>query len=208
MKFIPTTTIACLTLLFFAQLGTTTYAKETKWEIDASHSSVIYRIKHKEVSFSYGVFFSPEGYFNWDEVNPEKSSVQITINLLALESGVASRDEHILGPKYFDAEEFFEATFKSTKVKKIKKNVFAVTGIMTMHGVNVEITANVEKTGEKKSKKGTIAGFETIFTLDRTQFKIGPDTTQGLSAEVKIMGGFEAKLAKPKKAKQNASVKK
>jgi polyisoprenoid-binding protein YceI len=67
-----------------------------------------------------------------------------------------------------------------------------VSGDLTLHGVTKPIKLTVEKTGSGKSRGTEILGFETTFTIKRSEFGItyGPEV---LGDEVRITASVEAK---------------
>src|SRR5262249_45029565 len=85
----------------------------------------------------------------------------------------AQRDGHLKSPDFFDVEKFPTITFKSSKIVGKGKDVYDVTGTLTMHGVSKEVTLPVTFTGFGKGMQGAeLAGFETQTTLNRKDFGI------------------------------------
>jgi polyisoprenoid-binding protein YceI len=84
-----------------------------------------------------------------DPANPAAASVDISIDLASLDTGISMRNEHLRSERYLAAEKFPAATFKSVSVsgpKSIAPNQpveVSVTGDMTLHGVTKRITAPV-----------------------------------------------------------------
>jgi polyisoprenoid-binding protein YceI len=160
------------------------------YTIDPVHSSAIFRIKHMNATYLYGRINSPEGTVNWDASNPEASSFDVTLKADNIDTNNKMRDGDLKGPNYFNAKEFPTLTFKSKSVKKTDATHFEVTGDLTIHGVTKSITVPMEHTGDGKMKGTTVSGFETTFTINRSDF--GMKEMQGVGDEVKIMVAFEA----------------
>ena len=62
-----------------------------------------------------------------------------TVKVASIDTGEAQRDEHLRSADFFDAEQFPEITFESTRVEAIDDERTRVTGNLTMHGITREI---------------------------------------------------------------------
>ena len=72
-----------------------TPANAREVEIDATHSSVVFKVKHQKVSWFYGRFNAVKGSINLDG---DKSVVAITIDATSVDTGNEGRDRHLRGP--------------------------------------------------------------------------------------------------------------
>ncbi len=138
-----------------------------------------------------GRFDVVEGTFTLDASDPTKNSFAVTIPVAKINTNNAKRDGHLKSPDFFNAVEFKDITFASTKVEKVDDTHFSVTGDLTMHGTTKSITIPVEKVGESNTKMmGPRAGVEATFTVKRSDF--GMNTMQGpVGDEVKLVIGLE-----------------
>jgi polyisoprenoid-binding protein YceI len=81
------------------------------------------------------------------------------------------RDEHLRSPDFFNAQEFPEITFESTRVEAIDEDSSRVFGNLTMHGVTREIKLEVAIQGTDIDPWGnTRAGLEVVGKLKRSDF--------------------------------------
>lgn len=139
--------------------------------VDAMHSSVIFRIKHLNVSYFYGRFNKVAGSFKLDG---DASSLDITVDADSVDSNSADRDKHIKSQDFFSVKEFPTVTFKSASAKKGAGEAIEVAGNLTFHGVTKPVTVSVTPTGQGTGRGGaTVAGFETTFTIKRSDFGMG-----------------------------------
>lgn len=89
------------------------------------------------------------GTITADPAAPASASVDVTIDLASLDTGISMRNEHMRSDKYLDVEKFAGATFKSVSVsgpKSIAANQAAeisVTGDLSIHGVTKRVTVPV-----------------------------------------------------------------
>ena len=114
------------------------------WEVDATHSSAGFAIKHMMVSTVKGQFAKVSGTINLDDKNPTKSTVELTIDPATIDTHEPKRDGHLKSPDFFDVGKYPTITFKSTKIEKAGKGKFKVTGDLTMHGVTKPVTLAVD----------------------------------------------------------------
>lgn len=164
------------------------------YEIDAVHSSVLFRAKHMGVAYNYGRFNDFSGKITLDDRDVSKSTVEFEVRTESVDTGNEKRDQHLRSPDFFNAKQFPVITFKSTKVseKAGKENVLEVTGDFNLHGVKKSITIDVEMTGELDTPKGgKIIGFHTTFNIKRTEygFNFG---LEGVNDDIQIIVSVEA----------------
>jgi len=162
-RFILTFALAMAALPLFADTFT----------IDKNHSEASFTVRHF-VSRVGGKFDDFSGAVNGELTKPDAASVEFTIKTASIDTGVADRDNHLRSADFFDAANNPEITFKSTSIKPTaKKNVFDVTGNLTMRGVTKQITLPVELLGTAKDPRGNVrAGFTTHITLNRKDYGI------------------------------------
>ncbi len=142
---------------------------ETTWAGDTVHSSVLFRIKHLGVSWTMGRF--NDFTVSLKSADAGLSSVAFTVKTDSVDTGNAKRDQHVKSPDFFNAKQFGEITFRSTKVTGGDKDVAEVTGDLTLHGVTKPLTVQVSKVGSGKGMKGEeLAGYQTSFTVKRSDF--------------------------------------
>lgn len=159
------------------------------YEIDASHSALIWRAKHFGAGYTYGWFKDFSGKFVVD-ADPTKQSLELSIKVDSLDSRDGKRDEHLKGPDFFNAAQFPTITFKSTKVEAGGAGL-KVTGDLSIHGVTKSVTADVAVVGTGTDPwKNVRAGYETTLTINRMDYGIAfmPD---GISNDVNLTIAFE-----------------
>jgi polyisoprenoid-binding protein YceI len=167
-------------------------AQAVTYRIDPVHSFIIFRVKHLNTGFAYGRFNTFSGTFVVDERNPANSSIELEIDANSVDTGNSQRDDHLRNPDFFNARQFPKITFKSTRVRKLNDTTVEVQGNLTMRGVTRPITARVTFTGKGRNQRGQeIIGFETTFTIRRSQFNINYGLNGGLDDEVRVTFAVE-----------------
>ena len=173
--------------MFAAEAG---HAAES-YKIDSVHSAILFRIKHFDLSYFHGRFNEVSGTFAFDENDPSKSRIEVVVPVESIDTNSKDRDDHVKGPELFNAAKFPQLTFKSTKVEPAGSSQLKVTGDLTMLGVTKSITVSLEQTGSGKDPWGGYrSGFETVFTIKRTDFGMNA-LLGGLSDEVRLTVSIE-----------------
>jgi polyisoprenoid-binding protein YceI len=141
------------------------------WKIDASHSAVHFAVRHMVVSKVRGRFSRFEGEIAFDEADPARSTVKVTIDADSIDTNEPKRDGHLKSPDFFDVAKFPTLTFASTKIEKLKGDQYRVHGDLTIHGVTKNVTLDAELLGIGKDPWGVRrAGFTASGALDRKDF--------------------------------------
>ena len=184
IKFI-TLTVA---LLF---LQGTQEVENKEFNIDAVHSTAIFRVHHVGAGMFYGRFNDVTGMI---ALSGDVPSFDVSIAIDSVDSSNERLDSHLKSPDFFNAVEFPTMSFKSSSVKSVGDNKYEVTGEITMHGVTKPLTVNMEKTGHVDGRRGEMVGFETEFELNRSEFGMNYGVESGsLGDKVKVIVALEAK---------------
>ena len=113
------------------------------WELDPSHSSANFSIRHMMLAKVQGNFTKLAGQLKLDSSNSANSSIEATIETASIDTREAKRDEHLRSADFFDVERFPTITFKSKRVR-LGASKSEVVGDLTIHGVTKEVTLEVE----------------------------------------------------------------
>src|SRR3954453_10023272 len=81
---------------------------------DKAHSGVDFSVVHLSLSNVRGHFGNIGGSIVLDESDITKSTVNVTIDVSTVDTGVSSRDADLKSPNFFDVAQFPAATFVST----------------------------------------------------------------------------------------------
>lgn len=128
----------------------------TTYQIDPSHSSANFSIKHMMIAKVHGGFEKISGTLVYDANDVTKSSVNVTLDTASINTHEPQRDAHLKSPDFFDVEKYPTITFKSTRVEKDGSDL-KVIGDLTIHGVTRSVTLEVETpSAEMKDPWGNI----------------------------------------------------
>jgi polyisoprenoid-binding protein YceI len=194
MKMIRSTMVMAAALAAVSSLS----AQTTQWKIDPAHSEADFSIKHLAISTVHGSFRSVSGVINLDPAHVDKSSVDASIDVTGVDTGVAARDTHLKSPDFFDTAKYPTMTFKSTAVARAGDH-YNVTGDLLLHGVTKSVVLALETPGKEQvdAKGKTHRGFAATTTINRKDFGLtwGGTLKSGdavLADEVKIELDIEA----------------
>lgn len=180
-------------VLAAAVAGTASLACADDLKIDPVHSFVIFSVHHLQAGYVYGTFEAgPSGNISYDKSDPEKSSFDVHVDVDSLHTHNSRRDKDLKGPDFFNVKQFPDLTFKSASVKKTGDSTMDVTGDLTLRGVTKLITVSMEMTGVGKGMSGeTRVGFQTNFTIKRSDFGMLADPDPIIGDEVRIIVALE-----------------
>ena len=140
------------------------------YALDASHSAVSFSARHLMVSKVRGRFPVTDGHLVIAD-DPERSTVDATIDVAAVDSGDAKRDDHLRSEDFFHAEEHPHITFRSTKVEDHGDGEFTLYGDLTVRGTTRPVTLRGEYLGASPSPWGdTRIGFSAETEVNRKDF--------------------------------------
>jgi polyisoprenoid-binding protein YceI len=141
------------------------------WDIDASHSTVGFSVRHMMVSKVRGYFRDFTGEIVTAE-DPTASSVTATIDLSSIDTRQEQRDAHIRSADFFDVDNHPQMTFRSTAVRTDGAD-WTVEGELTIKGRTKPVTLELELNGfGPDAYGGTRAGFSAKTEISRAEFGV------------------------------------
>ena len=143
----------------------------TKWALDASHSEVLFKVKHMMITNVTGKFgtYSADVETEGDDFTTAK--IKFTINTASVNSNDDNRDGHLKGADFFDVEKYPDMTFESTAYNAKGGEDFELIGDLTIKDVTKQITLSGEFGGIGKDPWGnTKAGFTLNGKIHREDF--------------------------------------
>lgn len=180
----------------FATGATAALAAPVKYELDASHSQVVFSYNHLGFSTTTGMFSGFDGEIMYDEGDPANSSVSVSMPVMSMFTGWEAREGHFMSGDFFGAEEGDLVTFVSTGIEVTGDNTALITGDLTMNDVTksvvLETTLNQKAPYPFGPKQGTpTMGLNATTTLLRSDFNLGA-FAPAVSDEVEVVISIEA----------------
>jgi polyisoprenoid-binding protein YceI len=189
----PIRPAAVLAVLLLALSAPSAQAAET-YEIDPSHSYVVFKINHLGIGNSWGRFSDVTGSLTLDGQKHETSAVEIVLAADSVNTDNEKRDKHLRSPDFFNVKTFPEIRFRSTGVEALGADRVRVTGELELHGVKKTVAIDMEQVGAGKDPWGKErVGYSGMFTINRSDFGMewGLDNN-ALADEVVLFVDIEA----------------
>ncbi|MBL0745621.1 YceI family protein [Chryseolinea lacunae] len=149
----------------------TATATKTKWNLDAAHSEITFKVKHMMIANVTGTFgsFAVDTQTEGDDFTT--AGITFSTAVSSISTGSADRDNHLKSGDFFNAEAFPEIKFVSTKVEKKSSDEYVLQGNLTIKDVTKPVKLDVEFGGIGKDPWGNQkAGFTLTGKINRTDF--------------------------------------
>jgi polyisoprenoid-binding protein YceI len=169
----------------------------TKWALDASHSELLFKVKHLMISTVTGHFGQFNATVETTDNDFTTANIDFTADVNSIYTNNEQRDAHLKNSDFFDADNHPQIIFKSDRLQKVADDEYKLEGILTMKGNSKPVTLEVEFGGITVDPWGnTRAGFTVTGKINRMDFGIsfGAVTETGgllLGDEVKISANVQ-----------------
>lgn len=150
------------------------------YEIDKTHGYVTFSYFHQGYSRPIITFHGVDATLTLDAETPTNSSVEASIDVASIATGVPIWDERIQNNQFFNTAEFPTITFSSTELSQMDSANGKMTGDLTIRGTSIPVTFDVtlNKAGTHFRSGAPWAGFSASATVLRSDWGM----TQGLPA--------------------------
>lgn len=156
-------------------LGATSATATEKYVLDASHSQVLFSYEHLGFSTTYGMFSGFDGEITFDEADPAKSSVSVSMPVKSMFTGWEKREGHFMSDDFFGTTEGDMVTFASTAIEVTGDGTAKITGDLTMNDVtkSVVLDAELNQKGVHPQAGKPWVGFDATTSVLRSDFDLG-----------------------------------
>ena len=103
----------------------------SKWNLDATHSEVQFKVKHLVISTVTGNFKEFTANIEKHGDSWANAVIEFSANIDSIDTNNADRDGHLKSPEFFDSAQFPQVTFKSTSFTEKSGSVFSLVGDIT-----------------------------------------------------------------------------
>jgi polyisoprenoid-binding protein YceI len=195
--------IVTLSPVLFLVFAARTLPAADVYQIDPTHTSVIFSASHWRFSYTYGMFREASGSYVIDKASPANSRFLFKIATNSIDTNNAKRDQHLRSADFLNVQQYPDITFESTKCTLLETpeegKVFQLEGTLSMHGVSKTITVPLRMLGEGTGPYGDhITGFLCQIALKRSDFGMNNLLDKGQVGDaIGITISFEGKLTQP-----------
>jgi len=143
------------------------------YKVDNLHSFIIFEIKNYAQlgNIVVGRFNKIEGEVIINENDITKSKVNIKIPVDSIDTGWKERDQHLLGPDFFNSKEYPYIYFNSLSINSLAPNEFLITGTLKLLNISKIIKFSVAQiTKGKNLFNQDIIVYNFSYSLNRSEF--------------------------------------
>jgi polyisoprenoid-binding protein YceI len=140
------------------------------WDVDTVHSRVGFAVKHMGVATVRGEFHEFDGHVEVGE-DLESTRAWGTVKTASVNTRQEQRDGHLRSADFFDAENYPEIRFESTRIERVDDETLRIVGDITVRGETREIELEAELGGTEVGPEGEDRiGLEVTGKLSRADF--------------------------------------
>ncbi len=141
------------------------------WKFDPFHTQVEFSAKHLGMMTVRGHFAEVAATGQLYPDQPERSTVDVTINTASIRTHNEQRDNDLRASNFLDVEKYPTITFKSTKIEPKGPDRGTMTGDLTIKDVTHPVTLNVVRYGEfNDPRMGHRIGYAAETKINRKDF--------------------------------------
>ena len=154
-------------------LATTLDTLSGRYVMNPEHSRIGFVARHAMVTKVRGSFSDFQGEMYLDASNPSYSWVEVRIQAKSIDTGVASRDDHLRSSDFLDMDNYPEIVFKSTSVEQLNDENYRVSGDLTIKAITKPVTIDMQFTGVATDTDGEVrVGFEGSTKINRKDWGV------------------------------------
>jgi polyisoprenoid-binding protein YceI len=182
------------TLSILALALCATPALATTYTLEPDYTQVVFSWDHLGFSHPTAQIAQGTGTLEFDARQPTMASLQVTLPLASLMTGVPGLDEHLKSEDFFHVARYPLATFVSTRVTQGRSDErLEVTGNLTLHAVTRPVTLEVRvlKVGSNPRTDVATVGFAASGRVSRSEFGLGafvPQVSDEISLQITCQG--------------------
>lgn len=141
------------------------------WKFDPYHTQVEFSAKHLGMMTVRGHFAELTATGDLHPEQPERSTVEVTINTASIRTHNEQRDNDLRASNFLEVEKYPTMTFKSTKIQSSGPDNGTMTGDLTIKGITRPVTLKVVKYGEfNDANMGHRIGYAAEGHINRKDF--------------------------------------
>ena len=144
------------------------------WQLDPTHSSVEFSVKHMMMTTVRGRFRELGSTLTATEQHPEGCAVMVDIKAASIDTGSPDRDAHLRSADFLDVEKYPRITFRSKRVEGkfgSEGDRFQIAGDLTIRDTTMKVALDCVFEGRGPDPWGKErAGFSAHTEIDRREW--------------------------------------
>lgn len=142
-----------------------------EFDVDASHSTVEFKVRHLGFSKVTGRFNSYDAKFELDPEDLSSLRIDAKVDAASIHTGDEKRDAHLRSADFFDVENHPHLVFESTGVKRVSGEEIIVEGNLTIRGTTRPVELQGKYLGTATDPwGGSRVAFEGTTRINREEF--------------------------------------
>jgi polyisoprenoid-binding protein YceI len=153
------------------------------WQLDPFHTQVEFSAKHLGMMTVRGHFAEVTATGEIHPEQPERSTVEATINTASIRTHNEQRDNDLRSSNFLEVDKYPTITFRSTRIEPAGPDRYTLTGDLSIKGNTRPVTLNVVRYGEfNDPMMGHRIGYAAEGRINRKDF--------GMHFEMMLDGRF------------------
>jgi polyisoprenoid-binding protein YceI len=142
------------------------------YQLDLKHASILFKIDHLGFSTYIGRFEKFDASLTGDPEHPEAATLTAVVDINSLNVANPDFAEELMGPDWFDAARYPQATFKTYGLKVVGENVADISGDLVLKGKSqaVIIKAKLNGSGYDRLRGADVVGFSATLPIKRSDY--------------------------------------
>lgn len=158
--------------LLGAAVLTAGVAFATPYNLDGSHTSVGFSVKHLMITNVKGDFKKYDAVIDFDSKTKTFNTFKATVDTASVDTGIVKRDNHLKSEDFFLSEKFPKMTFVM-KSYKADGDEGEMKGDLTIRGITKPVTLEVDDLATIKDFEGnTRVGFTLEGKINRFDYDL------------------------------------
>jgi polyisoprenoid-binding protein YceI len=191
-----------------------------RWFLEPGHTAAEFCVRHMMVTNVRGHFKDVHGILEFDDRDPARGTVEVTIDARGLWTGEPERDAHLRSADFLDVERHPTIRYSGRVTRLLGASDYQILGDLTLRGVTRPVLLDVRCTGRWSTPwwEGGVdlgpkvrSGFVATARIDRHDFGVswnspladggfvvGDDVLITIDAEAVLVTGQTPGLVEPK----------
>lgn len=169
---------AAALLTLFLLVLTAAPAPASTWQVDGDHTQVLFTVRHMAGEVT-GFFNAFSGRVDFDPGDPSQSRLDVQVIVSSIDTGMAERDQHLLGPEFFDAGQHPTMRFVSEEIVDKGGGAFEARGHLSVKNVSrseslpFEIIGRYLDRAEDGLSCSEVLGLRGRLAINRLDYNVG-----------------------------------
>lgn len=140
------------------------------WEVDSTHSSVLFSTKHTEVHEVIGWLLSYKININSSRHDFSDGKISAVFNMASIQMPNMEMADNVMSPLFMDAQKFPTASYISHQIDYYDFNKFKIHGDLTLKGVTKRVDLDARFNGYANWDLHGLPGFTVTGKFSRFDF--------------------------------------